>query len=195
MTGVILNAIALHKVMKHGGYEMKKSHFIIFLATSIVCAVITLSYITVSGMVYNVPYILCAFWLLGVAYVDYITCNVYEIMEYYAIVPVILSIVKLLYCDMPHAVSELIIMLATVIVYYIMAKKGLFGEGDSDVLSVVCVVYSKAYYNCIFFVLVMYLFLARNFVHIIKNRGRLGGVKPLIPSIYMGYVIMLPFVA
>lgn len=193
MIGVILNAIALYKVMEHEG-QIIKTHFIILTAVNCVCAGITLSYIIVDGMFYRMPYVLCAFWLSGIAYVDYLTCNVYEIMEYYAVVPVIISVVKILRSGVPHAVSVLLIILVTVIAYYIMSKAGLFGEGDSDVLAVVCVVYSDAYNNCTFFVLVMCLFLARNIVHIVKNRGRLCGVKALIPSIYMGYILMLPFV-
>lgn len=194
MAGVIFNSLALYNIIRHEGLAIGKIHYIVFCAVNFVCAAAALSYIIAGNAAENAPYVLCALWLAGIAYVDYISCSVYDIMEYYAAVPVTLSVVMLAGSGTPNAVYKLLIMLATVILYGIMARAGLFGEGDGDVLAAVCAVYSDELYNCVFFAAAMLLFLLRNAPSIIKNRGRPGGIRPLIPSIYMAYVIILPFV-
>ncbi len=194
MIGVILNTFALHKIFCYEQFEVKKSHLIIFLIFNLAGAVTALAYIFSCRLFYSVPYILCAFWLSGVAYADYISCNVYEIMEYYAVIPILLSVANILFCDTAHTMPKLAAALVTVAAYETMAKFGFYGEGDSDVLSVVCVVYFDAYYNCIFFGLVMLLFVLKNFKHMVTGR-KTGVIRPLVPSIYMGYILMLPFVA
>lgn len=194
MIGVIFNTYALYKIFCYEQFDFKKNRFIIFLVFNLLSSVIVFAYIFSCGLLYCLPYILCAFWLSGVAYADYVSCNVYEIMEYYAVIPILLSILNIINNGTSYALPKLGAALVTVAAYGIMAKAGVFGEGDSDILSAVCIVYFDAYYNCIFFGLVMVLFVIRNFGYAVKNRVMHGNVRPLVPSIYMGYILMLPFV-
>lgn len=194
MVGVLFNTFALYKIFIYEGLDVKKRHLILFLACNLAGAAISLTYIFFRGMYCLTPYILCAFWLACVAYADHVTCNVYEIMEYYAVIPIMLTAVNIISNGMENILPKLAAVLVTVTVYDLMAKFRIYGEGDGDVLSVVCAVYFDAYYNCIFFCLVMIVFVLLNFRYVIKKNGGSGGVRPLIPSIYLGYILMLPFV-
>lgn len=184
MINIIFNSYLTTKVLKHEDIAMEKRYIynMAFLNGMIL----------VLSSVYEIRLlnILMLVWLSYIAFVDNMTCFVYDCMEYYGVIIMIAGLTELFDGGLAKCFERLVLTLIMVVLFIIGEKAGCYGKGDTDIFAVLCIVYPKQIYVAGIFILSVCLFVLRYAGEIIMNRGRLGERKPFIPSIYMGNVLM-----
>ena len=133
----------------------------------------------------RISYVLMLIWISYIAFVDYVTCYVYDAMEYYGVLIVIMGIVDLfLYNKIESIQTVLLVRLIIVIIFAVTERAGCYGRGDTEIFAVLSVVYHNPCYIILIFGMSVGLFVLRYSGEIIGNRGKLKSQKPFIPSIF-----------
>ena len=170
------------------------------------CYVCILTHAFISKSIINIWFYEYLLWLGSIAYIDRVSGYVFCVMEYYAILPVTAVIIS--YCVIRNnAGSGMLVYLFVNAVYILimlfLSKKGVFGEGDADILSTSSVIISAMVYersddfyvldiivaNIQFFTVSSFIFLLYNLKNISWKSMKLKEAKPFVPSIYITYII------
>ena len=129
----------------------------------------------------------------------------YCVTEYYAILPVTAALLRLCFMsnDLFMLSGWLIADGIYIVIIKLLAKKGLFGEGDADIMSIMSVCILLVYYeyspvadlydmliaNIIYTSIASFVFLIRNVRNISFKRMKLKTPRPFVPDLYIAYVI------
>ena len=173
--------------------ELLRKEDVVFNARDIYILSIVNALILSVASVYGIriSYILMLIWISYIAFVDYVTCYVYDAMEYYGVLIVIMGIRDLfLYNNIESIQTVLLVRLIIVIIFAVTEKAGCYGRGDTEIFAVLSVVYHNPCYIILLFGMSVGLFVLRYSGEIIGNRGKLKSKKPFIPSIYMANLLL-----
>ena len=173
--------------------ELLRKEDVVFNARDIYILSIVNALILSAASVYGIriSYVLMLIWISYIAFVDYVTCYVYDAMEYYGVLIVIMGIVDLfLYNKIESIQTVLLVRLIIVIIFAVTERAGCYGRGDTEIFAVLSVVYHNPCYIILIFGMSVGLFVLRYSGEIIGNRGKLKSQKPFIPSIYMANLLL-----
>ena len=193
MIGIIYTVIMMFKIIKKEKLTCNYKESVIIALMSLLCIMICMCNSISKNDFTNVIYIISFSWLMILAYIDRISGYVYDVTEYYGVIIVIMVVLKIITENKYNSLMRLIALLICVLFYYFAGRRNVFGMGDADIFAVLSFVFEDFCINMIFYSVTCFLFIVRNTKELINNRGRLSNPKPLIPSIYMAYVLFIPF--
>ena len=204
MTGIILNQYLIKRIKELNDKDIISSHRCLCII-SIVCFLITSVYCSFTKRYTDIVLLIFQAWLGSIAYIDKISGYVYCITEYYAILPVTAALIRLCF------ISDDLFMLSGcliadgiyIIVLKLLAKKGMFGEGDADIMSIMSIgilliyseyspaveLYDMMIANIIYASIASFVFFIRNIRNISFRRMKLKTPRPFVPDLYIAYVI------
>lgn len=124
MAGIIFNAILSYVIIRNQDIPDKKrlanilNHITVILMTTNVIFLICSFNIWIN----NLELILCFNWLVYMSFIDRHTGLVYEIMEYYGIIPVISGLIRIVVgkYNTGNKESLFVILLFISVLYYIL---------------------------------------------------------------------------
>lgn len=193
MIGILFTSKKMFEIVKKDNLKCRDSEVYIISAMSVVCLIINLIYLLYVRRYEYIIVAICFSWLLLLAYIDKMSGYVYEVMEYYGVIIAIGAVIELIVYNRENAMAKMIILLILAVLSYLAGKMNIFGMGDADVLAVVFLVLSDFYIIIMFYSVTVFLFIIRYIRLLIYNKGKIKGGEPLIPSIYMAYVLFILF--
>lgn len=211
MIGIMANIFMINFITNKGEVSdngIEKRQLCILGIISMACFAVVTLYALISHNMSLFCVILCAFWLLFMALMDKISGYVYEIMEYYALIPVCFSLYEVLtemFINRTYIAELLISQLFVTTVYGLMSRIGLFGEGDGDILAVCGLIktisiadndlllpFAKVILiNMQLFLIAFIIFFITNIKNVDLKRLRMKKRIPFIPSIFFSFVIII----